>query len=97
MGGCEAAPGTDRIEYLKRLAASNIKRLSHTGRKKAEIEKWVDDEFLKPEEMTTFVQTIPLAVIAFITRCLDEFGKLTRTTLPGNCVSMAQTRILASS
>jgi hypothetical protein len=71
----EAAPGTERIEYLKQMAASNIKRLSHTGRKKAEIQKWVNEEFPDPEEMATFVRTIPLAVIAFITRGLVEFGK----------------------
>jgi hypothetical protein len=70
----EAAPGTEQIEYLKQMAASNIKRLAYTGRKKAEIRKWADDEFPKREEMTAFIQTIPLAVIAFITRGVDEFG-----------------------
>jgi hypothetical protein len=44
------------------MAASNIKRAAHTGRKKAEIRKLVDDEFPKREEMTTFVQTIPLVI-----------------------------------
>jgi hypothetical protein len=71
----EAAPGTERIECLKQMAASKIKRLAHTGRTKAEVNKWVDDDFAKSEEMTTFVQAIPLAVTAFITGGVDEFGK----------------------
>jgi hypothetical protein len=66
----EAAPGRERIEYLKQMAASKINRLAHTGRKKAEIKKLVDDEFPKREEMTTFA-----FVVAFITRGVYEFRK----------------------
>jgi hypothetical protein len=60
---------------LKELSTGNIKRLSHTGKKKEEIRTWVHENFPPPEEMTTFVQGIPIVVIGFIARGVAEFGK----------------------
>jgi hypothetical protein len=71
----QIAPGMERISHLKDLTIGNIKRLSHTGKKKDEIRTWVNENFPAPEEMVTFVQGIPIVVIAFIARGVTEFGK----------------------
>jgi hypothetical protein len=60
---------------LKEISVCNIKRLSHTGKKKEEVTAWVENNFPGSEQMTTFVQGIPLVVIEFITRGVAEFGK----------------------
>jgi hypothetical protein len=77
----EAVPGTERLEYLREMTCSNIKRLSHTGKKKGEIKEWVNQNFPKPCEMTSFVQKIPLTVITLISRGVAHFAKR-RAELP---------------
>jgi hypothetical protein len=57
------------------MTTTNIKRLSHTGKKKAEVRQWVDEKFPRPEEMTTFVQKIPLAIMTLISRGVAAFAK----------------------
>jgi hypothetical protein len=59
-------PREKRNAYLQETAISIIKSLSHTGKKKGEIGAWVKGCWPAPEEITIFVQKIPLAVVAIL-------------------------------
>jgi hypothetical protein len=70
-------PSKERSNYLIEIVVSNIKHLSHPGRKKDEIVKWITSEYdrIPAEDMMTFVQKIPLAVLVLITKGLGYFGE----------------------
>jgi hypothetical protein len=71
----ERIPGKERNAYLDETAISNIKRLSHTGKKKAEILEWVTGCWSASEYMTTFVGKIRLAIVALIPEGVFAFGR----------------------
>jgi hypothetical protein len=80
LGSCrredvEAVPGTERQQYLKEMATLNIKRLSHTGKKKIEFRSWVGENFPSPMDMTKFVHRIPIVVVSLIARGVTKFVK----------------------
>jgi hypothetical protein len=70
---------TERQAWANDVADGNgrfqSQSLSHPGKKKEEIRKWVHTDFPKLEEMTTFVQRIPLVAVTFIPRGVAEFRK----------------------
>jgi hypothetical protein len=71
----EVDSGTLRMTYFKEMSVSNIKRLSHTGRKKEDIRALVQQNYPRAEEMKTFVQGILLVIVVFIGRGVAEYGK----------------------
>jgi hypothetical protein len=72
-----AAPARDdaRKKYLMEMAASNIKRLTHTGHKKSEIVAWVEHEFQNPPPSNAYAQTIPVSVVLIIAKGVTKFGR----------------------
>jgi hypothetical protein len=69
----------ERTHCLVESTVSNIKRLSHIGKKRADIIAWDTANVPAPKEMTTSVQKVLFAVVIFITKGTAEFGRSTRS------------------